>query len=595
MYVKIIEPYSLNEYDEDNFDDDINNKFEKSKLGKLTLYEREMRNMKRRNEKIEKKRQQLIYEEKKELLPGPEMNTHSSKLISQKEYIPIQERAAKIHSMKITQRILNEERNKIKKLNEELEIMSRIKKKDFNKKEWEKFVEEQYRWNDERQYKIKAAKIFRDNVDKKYLYKPKINSRSKSIIKEMQYGNDSLIDEVFVRLFNDYEEHKERQKLRNEQSLPSFKPKISKNSSQKILSRNLKMLNKSKTNSAINFMNDNNIENMKKQYSINNINKKIIPQNIKAKSQKLFINSQNNNNFGKNINMNKPINTNSNNRQLIKTTQGPTQPTNNTNSNNYTEANNNDLMISKFTILENPLIRSIQKKNFEIKKKEKEKEKRPFLPSSIKNMIEKNSKEPEDYIEPEEKQEGKEDSFNNNDIIENNISKYDIEDNLKINDYIKNYNYINNNNFTKISEKSNYEEGISDYTKSHYDDNNEDEINNKKINYKESEEKENEDYYNVDIDEIDEESTNKKLPNVNKQNSNIFEKLDSSNNLNKTKKFYGQSQEETLNSEDSKFGENNLYKLNIRNCTPQIVRQDVIIPSKEYFDFFDIADKNNNI
>ena len=41
-------------------------------------------------------------------------------------YVPIDQRAAKLHSMKISQRILNEENNKIKKMKEEENI---IKKK----------------------------------------------------------------------------------------------------------------------------------------------------------------------------------------------------------------------------------------------------------------------------------------------------------------------------------------------------------------------------------------------------------------------------------------------------------------------------------
>ena len=59
-------------------------------------------------------------------------------------------------------------------------------------------------------------------MNKKYLFKPKINNRSKSIIKDKQSINNSCIDEVYERLFNDYEEHKKWQKLRNEESLPSF-------------------------------------------------------------------------------------------------------------------------------------------------------------------------------------------------------------------------------------------------------------------------------------------------------------------------------------------------------------------------------------
>ena len=577
---KIIPPatkdyFKKNNKDENNNNNNANKKIKKLKLTKLSLYEREMRNRERKMKKLEKQRNILKNEEVKELRSKPEIDINSQIVISNKEqYVPIYQRAAKLHSMKISKQILNEEKNKMKKEIEEQNILNQNKSRSkiFNQEEWDQFIERQKEWKDELQYKRKAAEIFRDNIDRQYFFKPKINSRSRSIIKDLQDANDSFIDEVFDRLFNDYEEHKERQKLRNEQSLPSFKPKItkfSKNSSQKLFYRNKKVPFRSGTNPIINIGN-NNINSNKKKSFIKNSNSKCNTINktennnnksIKAKSQKLFCDIYNNN-VEKYLHIKKPSynkNNSYNNRQLSSKTQGPTQPTNNTNA-NYTDINT-DLVNSKYIILENPLITSINNKN----KRNQIKSKRLFLPSNIKKMIEKNCVEQENEEEED-------------DIIKN--------DNIQKND--KKYNDFNTNG---ISEKSIFEEGQSNLIKSHYDD--EEDIK-KDFQNIEEEDKENEDYYNVNMDEIEEEETNKKLPTINESDMSIFERKTSIKNTGKNRKYCGQSQNETINTDNSKNIENNLYKLNIRESTPHMIRQDVILPSKDYSDFFDIPDMDDN-
>ena len=557
IVVEIIDPKLLKKLYDDSSDDistnvNINNKSRKSKLNKFTLYEREIRNLKRKNEKIEKKKNKIINDELKELQPLPIIDPYSEEIIKSKEiYVPIDKRAAKLHSMKISQRILNEANNKIKKMKKETEEISKYQNsKVFDQYEWDDFIERQYQWKDEIEYKKKAAEIFRNDMNKKYLFKPKINNRSKSIIKDKQSINDSCIDEVYVRLFNDYEEHKERQKLRNEESLPSFKPKISKNCSTKNLFCNLKTPCRSGTNPVINFRNNNNI---KKKYSINSKTPIVNNKNPKAKSEKLFSELYNNNIVEKYLNTCQS----GYKKQMVNKTQGPTQPTNNTHSNvNYTEMNT-DLINSKYIILENPFISPNNQNN-----KNQTKSKIPFLPQNIKKMIEKNCNE-----EEEENEERKD-----NNII-NEIT----------NQKNKNNNYYNTN---KISEK-NYEEEPSNINGSNYDN----EESNIKNNIKEDEEKEDEDYYNVDVEQSDE-RIEKKMPNINsKKDLGILEKL---NDLEKSKKFYGQSQNETINSEDSKLAENNLYKLNIRDTTPHLIRQDVILASKDFSDFFDIPDMDDD-
>ena len=536
--VQIINPYLLKEEYNDSFDDMniniirnqnkyINNKIKKTKMAKSNIYERGIRGLQRKNKKLEKKREQIRNDELKDLRGTPEISPFSQFLMQKQEiYVPIDKRAAKLHSMKISQRILNEENNKIKKMKEDEEELKKdiSRYKVFNQEEWDNFLENQRIWKNEIECKKKAAEIYRNNEDKKKFFKPKISNRSKSIIKDLQYGNDKCIDDVYIRLFNDFEEHKERQKLRNDQSLPSFKPKISKNSSQKNLNCKLKVPCRSGTTPFIQF---NNNDNMKKKYSIMTTNLNEKKKNPKAKSEKLFCDL-----FNKNIDKfltgkKTPI---------VKTTQGPTQPTD----------INTDLINSKDIILENPN----EKKIIKNKSQNKIKSKVPFLPSNIKYMIEKNC-------------ELEEQSFDNSKIFKNN-------------DKIKG-----------ITEKSNYQDGESHFIESQYYD--DEDFNNIQKHYKESEEKGSND---LEMCQKDQEGTYKILSMIN-NNSNL-NRFKSMNDFEKEKKICDYSQSE-YNNEDSKFNESNLYKLNIRDSTPQLLKQDVILANKDFSDFFDIPDIENDI
>lgn len=549
VIVEIINPALLKKYYDDSSDDNninknynmkINNKTKKSKIKKSTLYEREMRNLKRKNNKLEKKREQLVNIKLKQLKPGPGIDPYSEEIIEEKEiYIPIDKRAAKIHSLKISQRILNEENNKIKqKEKEDEELKKEISRnKIFDQDEWDSFIERQYLWKDELEYKKKAAQIYKDNEDKKNSFIPKINSRSKSIIEDIQCENDKVIDEVYIRLYNDFEEHRERQKLRNDQSLPTFKPKIYKNSSQKILKCNIKVPNKSGTTPLINKNNNK----MKKNYSIASSTNKIVnKKKEKAKSEKLFCDLYN-------INIEKYLNNINNiksgkNQYTANKTQGVTQPTNNThtNANNYTDINT-DLINSKYIILEKPF-----NNENKIKKNQSQPEikpKIPFFPLNTKKMIENNCNE-----ENEEEE--------NNDI------------NNKI---------LNNNYKFGITEHSNYEDGQSNFDEQFYNEN-----------------EESEDINNLKMDPNDNEGTKKIFSILNNNNSSSLKLIEKINDFEKGKKFYGQSQNETINSDDSKYTDNNLYKLNIRDSTPQLIKQDIILGNKDYSDFFDVPDMSED-
>ena len=494
IIVEIVNPAFFKKEFDDSFDSinkntkiKVNKKFIKSKMNKSTLYEREIRNRKRKNEKLEKKRKQLQNNEIKFLKQGPEIDRTSEQIIENKElYIPIDKRAAKIHSMKISQRILNEENKKLKNIEEENKQLYILKSnsKKFEQDNWDEFIERQYQWKNDVEYKKRAANVFRDNINKNHYFKPKINVKSKSIIKNIQNGNESFVDEVFIRLFNDFEEHNERQKFRNEQSLRTFKPKIPKNYSQKLLTSNLKKPHKSGTTSIINLRNNDNI---KKKYNLGSLSGNGNKISSKAKSENLFYDIYNNN-------IEKFIDKIGNKKHISNKTQDPTQPTNN----EQTKINYSDIHI------------------YENAKKTK----------SPKNL----------------------NTYNTEGIAE----KSNIDDII-----------FDGNNFYNIEEEK----------------------NTIKSKYNEGEELENKDCFeNLNLNEY--QIHKNKIVNINK-NSNIIEKI---NDLERTRKFYGQSQNETINSDDSKFSENSLYKLNIRDSTPHLVKQDIILASKDFSDFFNVQE-----
>ena len=83
------------------------------------------------------------------------MNKNSIDLVIKKgEYIPIENRAAQIHSQQLTQIILNEELNKMKKeAKEEKQMNEKIYKK-YEPKEWNEFVEKCFQRKEEKRQKI---------------------------------------------------------------------------------------------------------------------------------------------------------------------------------------------------------------------------------------------------------------------------------------------------------------------------------------------------------------------------------------------------------------------------------------------------------
>ena len=267
-----------------------------------TLYEREMKNLNKKKMRLDKERNLIIQKKLNELQDGPKINETSHNLLTNRgEYIPIHQRAAQLHSRHLTQIILHEQLKRMEKEREEekeLEMIRsyRKKAKKYDKEKWNSFVDSCNKWNEEVKYKRKAAEIFRNNMEKKVNYKPRINPRSKKIMRKIQKGNKS-VDDVFTRLYNDYDEHKERQKILEDENLPPFSPKIN------TYRRFKKNINRKSTNNSLdNFVvndRDNNFF-LESQLKIAGEKNKIKKDKTrKIKNPDKFVNKKNNNNNNK--------------------------------------------------------------------------------------------------------------------------------------------------------------------------------------------------------------------------------------------------------------------------------------------------------
>lgn len=508
------------------FDDDsfhINNNINTTNLSikikktkKNTIYDRCIHDRKIKQMKLEKKRKEYEMKTLKLLTPHPEINPLTDKYLENIEYIPIEERAAKIKNMKLMKICINEQHLS----NKELEDLAEIKKhkyKKFDKYDWNKFINRQKKWKKNIQYKKKAAILLKNNEEDEMFFKPKINSRSKSIIEE---ENKNYIDEVYDRLYNDYDEHIERQKFRNQQSLPSFKPKIIKCNSQKNIGYDYKKINRYESNPLM-YLNRKNYS--KKTYNLNN---------SMDRKHELFIDSC------KNFQKQMKRNNNFNNKimKFVNKSQQTNQQTNNNFSNINCSQASSGLINSKYIILDN------QKKNEKTSKNSSA----PFLPLNIKKMIENNSKE-DDELE------------NINKISKRNFEKERYKLNYSLYNMEESKDKLKNENYNESEIESLYA-GTE-------------RIGNNLINR-------NENSLNINNSEL--------ISHREKEQERILEELE------KAKKIISKNKGESLDSESNEY-ENNTYKINIRDSTPLLIKENKILASKNYSDFFDIPDLEKDI
>ena len=453
------------------------------------IYERSMINLKKRQTKLKKKEEFYLQKENKNIKKKPVINEKSIDLILTKgEYIPIENRAAKLHSQRLTQIILNEQVNRIKQREkEEQEMSEQIKTKKYSPQEWNEFVERCYEWKKNLLYKRKAEEIMITTQDNKINYKPRINENSIKIMKKIISRSNTSIDDVFTRLYNDFEEHKERQQELENKNKPSFNPIVNNSKFNKNYFRKTQFRNRSYDNSYENFVTDESKSNffLESQKTINDgkIRKKK-KRALRFVNKNKIDNNYNNNNkktLEENINYNKSYK--------------PTQATNHTTLYMNTDNNmNNKIKFKKYMNTDNNYITT--ETNLITNQK--------YLPTDINFFTDEN----------------------------------------KIIDEIKE----NNNN--SLSNKNNFE-NIGEDEDINYQSNNQNEFN-KEENYEER-----------ILKELDE----AKMKNKERLEKNI----DNEN-------------------EESKNNDNSLYKINVMETTPDNVKQNVIIPSNKYQDFFDIEE-----
>ena len=584
--------------------------------GKLPLYEREMKNLRKKRNKLDKERKLIIQKKLNNLQEGPMINEKSHAIIAKSgEYVPIHLRAARIHNKHLTQIILNEELKRMEKKNQEdkeyEEIQKKRKVRKYEKEKWDNFVESCYKWDEEVRYKRKAAEIFKNRME---AHKPKINSKSKKIVKRLQKGNNS-VDDVYTRLYNDYEEHEERKKILQSENMPPFCPKINK------VKYFNKFVNKRKYNNTNNsldrFVTDDNKNKFFLESQFKVVGVKINTKRIKNSEN----NKVNNTNNYLNISNEK---VNYKKKKYENKYYRPTQETNISTIGLNTEGNTIPFS-NRYVTTENPIFTESNQY---------------YLPTTCgnnnfsddkKNEISENNVQNQNYEDCTFKNnnyfadvanEEDIDFNNNNDNYSHYNQSYDNN-----NEYI-NYQNINNNEYNNYSKtnkniinKENINNNDNKYENNLNNQNNNNDLNNninnegkitrnknipQKNNSNQSKRK-NSDRNNIKNNIEEEEKNNK-----DDINNNIYINTNENNNesnlnccigdeqmfkdeeiyreLTEAAKKSQERQEKNGENESEKSEDDPLYRLNIRDTTPDNIKENVIIPSNNYQNFFNVEE-----
>ena len=237
------------------------------------LYEREKKYLIRKNNSLQKKKE-LELQKQLSNLKDPSINQVSVNILSQNtDYIPIQERSNQFYNIKKFHNTINEKKNQIQKFEKENKEYSELKKnksqKKFNEKDWNNFIENQKSWQKQKSLKNKAVELMRESIEINLRHKPKIDINSKRIINNMR-KTINYQEDIYDKLYNDFNNMQERNKFKMYCSMPSFKPVLNRG-----IKKNLFKNNKFNEN------NKNNNRSMEKQ--IETIIQKHL-KNIKTKN-----------------------------------------------------------------------------------------------------------------------------------------------------------------------------------------------------------------------------------------------------------------------------------------------------------------------
>ena len=117
-------------------------------------------------------------------------------------------------------------------MNKEKEEKQRkdVKRKNYNKHDFNEWLSDIEEWDNCRQEKIRLKRCesasFLYEKDEDCTYHPKINQKSKSIIKKKRYDNSTQVSQ---RLYNNYFEYQEKKKELEKKYAPAFQPKVNEN------------------------------------------------------------------------------------------------------------------------------------------------------------------------------------------------------------------------------------------------------------------------------------------------------------------------------------------------------------------------------
>ena len=191
------------------------------------LYEREKKYLIRKNNSLQKKKE-LELQKQLSNLKDPSINQVSINILSQNtDYIPIQERSSQFYNVKKFHNTINEKKNQIQKFEKENKEYSELKKnksqKKFNEKDWNNFIENQKSWQKQKSLKNKAVELMRESIEINLRHKPKIDLNSKRIINNMR-KTINYQEDIYDKLYNDFNNMQERNKFKMYCSMPSFKP-----------------------------------------------------------------------------------------------------------------------------------------------------------------------------------------------------------------------------------------------------------------------------------------------------------------------------------------------------------------------------------
>ena len=157
-------------------------------------------------------------------------------------YRPIQYKSVEEYKFHLAKIEINQNNIKLKKkLEEKKEIdetinYKKLNRKNFSQLSWEKFVEQEYYWQEE---KRKANELLKYKIKNQINNKPKINKKSIIIFEKMNKNNnnhnkyENHKDNIFTRLYNEQEKYDNKLKIKRQESMPTFKPYINKSKNKK--------------------------------------------------------------------------------------------------------------------------------------------------------------------------------------------------------------------------------------------------------------------------------------------------------------------------------------------------------------------------